>query len=106
VKRGRSGGIRNLFMGRKSHFTQYTMRSSNREAAFQVNVAVKYYKSKYNRNGLEYFAYAVYSMDIPANKMFKEYQKRFGIESSYKQMNKARTRTSTKKSVLRLLYVG
>jgi len=63
VKRERRGGMRNLFLGRKS---QYTMRSSNREATFQVNVVVKYSKGKYNRNGLEYFAYAVYGIDIPS----------------------------------------
>ena len=106
VKRGRSGGIRNLFVGRKSYSTEYTMRSPNGEATFQVNVGVKYSKGKYNRNGLEYFAYAVYNMDAPVNNTFKEYRKRFGIESSYKQMNKARARTSTKNPVLRLLYVG
>jgi putative transposase len=106
VKRGRSGGIRNLFVGRKSYSTKYTMRSANGEVTFQVNVVVKYSKGKYNRNELEYFAYAVYNMDIPVIKTFKEYRKRFGIESSYKQMNKARARTSTKNPVLRLLYVG
>jgi len=106
VMRGRSGGIRKLFVGRKSYSTEYTMRSLEAEAAFQVNIVVKYSKGKYNRNGLEYFAYAVYGIDTPVHKTFKEYRKRFGIESSYKQMNKARARTTTKKPVLRLLYVG
>jgi putative transposase len=31
---------------------------------------------------------------------------RFGIESSYRQMNQARGRTSTRRPELRLLYVG
>jgi putative transposase len=35
---------------------------------------------------------------------FKEYRKRFGIESSYRLMNQART--NTRNPVLRLLYVG
>jgi len=39
-------------------------------------------------------------------KLLRSYRKRFGIESSYKLMNQARARTSTKKPVLRLLYVG
>ena len=106
VMRGRSGGIRDLFIGRKSYSTQYTMHSKNGKATFQVNTVVKYSKDKYKTKGAKYFAYAVYGMNIPISRTFKEYRKRFGIESSYKLMNQARARTSTKKPVLRLLYVG
>jgi putative transposase len=106
VMRGPSGGIRNLLIGGKSYSTEYTMNSKENEATFQVNIVVKYSKGKYNRNGLEYFAYAVYNMDLPVKNTFKEYRKRFGIESSYRLMNQARAHTSTKKPVLRLLYIG
>jgi hypothetical protein len=34
------------------------------------------------------------------------YRSRFGIESSYRQMNQARGRTSTRRPELRLLYAG
>ena len=34
------------------------------------------------------------------------YRARFGIESSYRQMNQARGRTSTRRPELRLLYAG
>lgn len=34
------------------------------------------------------------------------YRTRFGIESSYRQMNQTRRRTSTRRPELRLLYVG
>lgn len=106
VKRGPSGGIRNLLTGKKSYSTEYTMRSKENEATFQVNVVVKYSKGKYNRNGIEHFAYAVHDVNIPLKNTFKEYRKRFGIESSYRLMNQARTHTSTKKPELRLLYIG
>jgi putative transposase len=82
------------------------MHSKDGEATFQTNIVVKYSKGKYNRKGVKYFAYAVHDMDIPVKRMFKEYRKRFGIESSHKLMNTARARTSSKKPVLRLLYVG
>jgi putative transposase len=106
VKRGPSGGIRKLFKGKKSYSTDYTMHSKENKANFKVNIVVKYSKGKYKRNGLKYFAYAVYNMDQPIKNTFKEYRKRFGIESSYRLMNQARTHTSTKKPVLRLLYIG
>ena len=106
VKRGPSGGIRNLLKGRKSYSTEYTMHSKENEATFQVNVLVKYSKGKYKEKGIKYFAYAVHNMPMPLKNTFKEYRKRFGIESSYRLMNQARTHTSTKKPVLRLLYIG
>lgn len=106
VLRGRSGGIRNLFIGRKSYSTTYTMKSSKKQATFQVNVVVRYSKGKYKRKGARYFAYAVHGMDIPVTKTFNEYRKRFGVESSYKLKNLALPRTSTKNPVLRILYMG
>jgi len=106
VMRGRSGGIRNLLVGKKSYSTKYTMRSKDDEATFQVNVAVKYSKGKYKRKRVKHFAYAVYGMDMPVQRTFKEYRKRFGIESSHKLMNAARARTTSKKPALRLLYLG
>jgi putative transposase len=106
VLRGRSGGIRNLLTGRKSYSTTYTMHSKDDEATFQVNIVTKYSKGKYKRKGVKHFAYAVYNMDIPVQKTFNEYRKRFGIESSYKLMNASRARTSSKKPALRLLYLG
>jgi putative transposase len=106
VRRGRSGGIRKLFVGKKSYSTKYTMKSGGKQATFQTHVVVKYSRGKYKGKGTRYFAYAVYGMDIPVHKTFHEYRKRFGIESSYKLKNLALPRTSTKNPVLRLLYVG
>lgn len=82
------------------------MHSGGEEASFQVNIVIKYSRGKYNRKGVEYFAYAVYGMDIPVKRTYREYRKRFNIESSHKLMNAARARTSSKNPVLRLLYVG
>ena len=106
VKRGSSGGIRKLLKGRKSYSTDYTMRSKDDEATFQVNVVVKYSKDKYKEKGVKHFAYAVHDIDIPIEKTFQEYRKRFAIESSYRIMNQARIHTSTKNPALRLLYMG
>jgi putative transposase len=42
---------------------------------------------------------------LPAQ-VFELYRQRFGIESSYRQMNLVRARTSTRNPVIRLLLVG
>jgi len=60
------------------------MHSMGGESAFQTHIVVKYYRGEYNHEGVNYFAYAVYDMDIPVKRMFKEYRKSFGIEYSYK----------------------
>jgi len=82
------------------------MHSMDGEATFQTHIQVKYYSGKYNQKGAKYFAYAGYDMDILVKRMFKEYRKRSGIESSHKLMNAARTRTSSKTPVPVLLYAG
>jgi hypothetical protein len=38
--------------------------------------------------------------------IFQFYRRRFGIESSYRQMNRVRARTSSTNPALRFLYVG
>jgi putative transposase len=106
VKRGPSGGIRKLFKGRESYSTEYTMRSKENEATFQVNIVVKYSKNKFKKKGIRYFAYAVYNIDSPVQNTFKEYRKRFGIESSYRLINQTKIHTCTKKPALKLLYIG
>jgi putative transposase len=106
IVRGKTGGIRALLKGRRSYSTTYTMRSGKKEATFQVNVVVRYYRGRWERHGREYLAFAVHGIDIPAGKTHREYRKRFGIESSYKLMNTARARTTSRSPVLRLLYVA
>jgi putative transposase len=63
------------------------------KATFQANIVVKHSKSKYKEKRAKYFAYAAYGINIPLKNTFKEYRKRFGIESSYRLMNRARIHT-------------
>lgn len=106
IARGKTGGIRRLHRGRRSYSTAYTMRSGDKTATFQVNVVTRYRRGKWNRQGIEYLAFAVHGINIPVTRTHREYRKRFGIESSYKLMNTARARTSSRSPVLRLLYVA
>lgn len=107
IARGRSGGIRKLFKGRNSYSTRYTMCSQKYGAAtFRVNVDVRYWNGRWGRHGIEYLAFAVYQMDLKPGKTHKIYRKRFGIESSYRLMNRTRARTSSRNPMIRLLFVG
>ncbi|MDO9129009.1 MAG: hypothetical protein Q8N45_10985 [Anaerolineales bacterium] len=68
----------------------------------------RYSKGRYGRHGSKWFAYAV--AGLPASmspaQIFELYRQRFGIESSYRQMNLVRARTSTRNPIIRLLLVG
>jgi len=51
-------------------------------------------------------AYVVHKVSTTLTYIHQDYRKRFGIESSYRLKNLCRIRTTTKKPVLRLLFVG
>ncbi|MDL1920050.1 transposase, partial [Chloroflexi bacterium CFX5] len=106
--RGKSGGVRTLFQG-KSRATTYTFNSSKHgKYTVQAVVVQRYSKGRYGRHKSKWFAYAVSGLSagiLPAH-VFELYRQRFGIESSYRQMNQVRVRTSTRNPVIRLLLVG
>lgn len=106
--RGKSGGVRSLFQG-KSRTTSYTFNSPKHgQYTVQAVVVKRYSKGRYARHKSKWFAYAVTGLPariLPAQ-VFELYRQRFGIESSYRQMNQVRARTSTRNPVIRLLLVG
>jgi putative transposase len=74
-------------------------------ATFDLAIACKYSKKKYNKRGAKYFAYALIGTIPRPRKVFEEYRKRFGIETSYRLLGQSRARTSIRSPELRLLYV-
>jgi len=107
--RGRSGGVRNLFHGPCSYATTYTFSSAEVGTYTVQAVAVRRYtKGKYGRHGVKWFAYAVAGLPdrCPPRQVFELYRQRFGIETSYRQMNQVRARTTSRNPTVRLLLVG
>jgi putative transposase len=107
--RGKSGGVRKLLEASAGYKTMYTF-NSPKHGTLEVNaVAVKKYsKGRYKRRGSVWFAYAVAGLPtlIEPHQIFEMYRLRFGIESSYRQMNQVRARTTSRNPSLRLLLVG
>ena len=107
--RGRSGGVRTLFTRPNSYWGFYTLHSPN-DGPLTVKAVVvrRYLKGRYAKHGVKWFAYAVAGLPrgtLPAQ-VFQWYRHRFGIETSYRQMNHVRARTTSRSPVLRLLLVG
>ncbi len=106
--KGKSGGIRQLFTGRKSHRTAYTFNANKpQEYTTDVIVIQRYSKGRYGRHGREWFVYAAYGMEgVPLNQIFDLYRRRFGMESGYRQLHQVRARTTSPNPTWRLLLVG
>lgn len=107
IRRGKQGGIRQFLKGRCSYKTTYTMTGGKDDSVtFDLWIICKYRKGKRGKSGIEYFAYVVSEVQASLGYLHQDYRKRFGIESSYRLKNLCRIRTTTKKPVLRLLFVG
>jgi len=107
--RGKSGGVRTLFEKSASRKTTYTFNSPKHGQLEVATVVVKKYsKGRYKRKGARWFAYAVGRLpkSVEAHQVFEMYRQRFGIETSYRQMNQTRARTTSRNPVIRLLLVG
>jgi len=106
--RGGAGGIPGLFLGRRSYETRYTFNRGTAQAyTTDVVIVCHYSRGRYQRPGVEYFAYAVYGLGrVQARQVFELYRRRFGIETSYRQVHQVRARTTSRNPALRLLLVG
>jgi len=94
---------------KKSGWGRYTLTSGTKErATVSVCVKCRNRNGERGRHGREALVYAYGGGLVPGSYQWVKdtYRKRFGIETSYRQMEQARIRTSTRDPLLRLLYVG
>ena len=101
-------GTRVFAAMKRSGWFEYTLTSrTGRTAKVTICVACRNYRGKWNRKGRQALIYACWGVRRHSYEWVREtYRTRFGIESSYRQMNQGRGRTSTRRPELRLLYVG
>ena len=72
-----------------------------------ICVATKdYVEEKTNKKRRKKLLYAIWKIRRTPRDIREIYRKRFGIETSYRQMNEARIKTCTRDPGLRLLFVG
>jgi hypothetical protein len=99
---------------KRSGWARYTLEDRQRRRA-SVDIAVcRHRLPVQTRSGrrlrgrrLAVWLYAVWGMPRrPVAWVRETYRRRFGIESSYRQLNQARIRTSSRSPLLRLLFVG
>ena len=102
------GGTRAFALMKRSGWHEYTVTGgTKRTAKVSICVSCRNYRGQWKRHGRQALAYACWGVEGRSCTWVREtYRLRFGIESSYRQMNQARGRTSTRRPGLRLLYVG
>ena len=93
---------------KKSGWSRHTLRDAKRRTA-TVSICVKCrnYRGQWKRHGRQALVYAYGGFrPLSPDSVFATYRLRFGIETSYRQMHEGRIRTTTRRPVVRLLYVG
>jgi len=105
-------GLRAL-LKKKSGYYRQTLTSGQPKDKPKTNITVticvvrKYGRDKETgKRRRQTLLYAVWNVRRTPEEIREFYRKRFGIETSYRQMNEARIRTCTRDPRLRLLFVG
>ncbi len=81
----------------------------NKKAQATITVCVaskRYLHEKTGKHRRKKLLYAIWKVRMTPADIRETYRKRFGIETSYRQMNEARIKTCTRDPRLRLLFVG
>jgi Transposase DDE domain len=101
-------GTRVFAAMKRSGWFEYTVTSAaKRTATVSICVSCRNFRGQWKRHGRRALVYACWGVTGRSIAWVREtYRSRFGIESSYRQMNQARGRTSTRRPELRLLYAG
>jgi hypothetical protein len=103
------GGSRVFQYYRRSGWSKYTLtNAAGRKATVGVCVKCRNLRGERGHRGRQALVYAYGAGLQPGSYAWvkETYRKRFGIETSYRQMNQARIRTCTRNPLLRLLYVA
>jgi putative transposase len=115
VKRGKTPttvggptGTYALAAQKHSHWTTYTVQSAKEgQVDFDLAVVCHNTRGHRGRHQREALLYAAWGVTHHALSWIRAtYRRRFGIESSYRQLHQARIRTSSRKPALRLLFLG
>lgn len=111
TKQGQAaGGTRVFWTWRCSGWGQYTLQEAGggRKARVSIGVHVRNRNGRRDKHGREHLVYAYWGWQpsTSPHAVSQLYRERFGIETSYRQMNQCRTRTCTRNPAVRLLLVA
>jgi hypothetical protein len=101
--RGSTGGTRALCRGRKGYCTDYTFSDGTKVRLALMPARVP---DKSGRRRVKWLAFVVIHLDWSAQKVAARYRRRFGIESTYRQLDPLRARTTSRNPAFRFFLLG
>ncbi|MDX2058613.1 MAG: hypothetical protein SFV24_12485 [Gemmatimonadales bacterium] len=101
-------GSRVFAAATRSGWGTYTMaNAAGRRATVGVCIKCRNWRGERGRHGRQRLVYAFWGLTPPSVEWVRQaYRSRFGIETSYRQMNQAKVTTSTRDPLVRLFLVG
>jgi hypothetical protein len=85
----------------------YTHRAGSESVEFRLMINYKSYRHRRTKKrGVKKMFFATWKVRLSPTAVREAYRKRFGIETSYRQLNQSRSRTSSRDPLYRLLLVG
>ncbi len=104
--RGKEGGTRGLCRGRGSYVTDHTFRRAGYGTARIQVVVVRSHRSDSRAHRPPWMVFAQIVGHLTPHQVREHYRRRFGIESSYRQMRQVRIKTTTRNGALRFVYLA
>jgi len=102
--RGKRGGTRALCRGRKAYRTRYTFTDGTPTDLALVPTLKR--QSNSGKSRRTWLAYIIIHLDWAAKKVQQRYRRRFGIESSYRQLGQVRAHTNSRNPALRFFFLA
>ncbi len=103
-----ASGIRAFQLWKRGGWGQHTLiTAKKRKATVKICVYCGNYRGQWQRHGRFAWVYAYWGFQPQTTRWVADtYRLRFGIESSYRQLNEARIKTSTRNPLLRFFFVA
>lgn len=103
-----ASGIRAFQLLKKGGWGEHTLTDAKkRRATVSICVYCGNYNGQWKKNGRFAWVFAYWGFQPGSPRWVADtYRKRFGIETSYRQMNEARIKTCTRSPLLRFLFVA
>jgi hypothetical protein len=100
-------GIRAYKLFKRGGWGQHTLMSGKKKATVSICVYCGNYRGRWEKQGRFAWVYAYGGMSPPSRHWVAEtYRLRFGIETSYRQLEEGRVRTCTRQAKVRFFYVA
>jgi putative transposase len=98
---------RRFFEQKRSGWAQHTWQSGGRRVSVKVCICCRNDAGRKGKHGRHTLVYAYWGFHPGSIAWIRQtYRRRFGIETSYRQMERARIRTTTRDFLRRLLFAG